>query len=122
MDKESRLFILQGLYLTQLNSKLTQDDQVYSSASRELKGILDNLNLYPSPTIIDVDIRDDAEVLLPVLKRLLPFSELPVLLIGGRAVGSTKEVHELEKSGELQKLITASGSTIDGAKRKKNKK
>jgi len=96
--------------------------KVYSSASRELKGILDNLNLYPSPTIIDVDIRDDAEVLFPVLKRLLPFSELPVLLIGGRAVGSTKEVHELEKSGELQKLITASGSTIDGAKRKKNKK
>jgi len=96
--------------------------KVYSPASREIKGILNNLNLYPSPTIIDVDVREDAAVLFPVLRRLLPFPELPVLLIGGRAVGSIEEVRELEKSGELQKLINASGSTVDGAKRKKQKK
>lgn len=83
---------------------------------------MDNLNLNPAPTIIDVDVRDDVAVLLPALKRLLPFPDLPVLLIGGRAVGSIDEVRELEKSGELQTLITASGSTIDGAKRRKNKK
>jgi len=94
----------------------------YSSASRQIKAILDNLNLNPAPTIIDVDVRDDVAVLLPALKRLLPFPDLPVLLIGGRAVGSIDEVRELEKSGELQTLITASGSTIDGAKRRKNKK
>lgn len=80
------------------------------------------MNLYPSPTIIDVDVRDDVEVLFPVLQRLLPFPELPVLLIGGRAVGSIEEVRELEKSGELQILINASGSSVDGAKRKKLKK
>jgi len=96
--------------------------KVYSPASRELKGILDNLNLNPAPTIIDVDIRDDAVVLLPVLKRLLPFPELPILLIGGKAVGSIEEVRTLEKNGELQTLITASGSIIDGAKKKKPRK
>ena len=83
---------------------------------------MDNLNLNPAPTIIDVDVRDDAAVLFPVLQRLLPFPELPVLLIGGRAVGSIEEVRELEKSGELQKMINASGSTVDGAKRRKLKK
>jgi glutaredoxin-related protein len=96
--------------------------KVYSPASRELKGILDNLNLKPAPTIMDVDVRDDSAVLLPILKRLLPFPELPILLIGGQAVGSIEQVRELEKDGELQKLITASGSIIDGAKRKKHKK
>jgi len=96
--------------------------KVYSPVSRELKAILNNLNLYPTPTIIDVDVRDDAAILVPVLQRLLPFPELPVLLIGGRAVGSIEEVRELEKSGELQKLINASGSTVDGAKRRKLKK
>jgi glutaredoxin-related protein len=80
------------------------------------------LNLYPAPTIIDVDNRDDAEILSSMLKRLLPFPELPVLLIGGRAVGSIEEVRELEKNGELQNLITASGSTIEGGKRKKHNK
>jgi len=84
--------------------------------------MLNNLNLKPPPTIIDVDIRDDAEILVPMLKRLLPFPDLPVLLIGGIAVGSIEEVRELEKDGELQKLITASGSAIGGAKRRKHKK
>lgn len=95
---------------------------VYSPASRELKFILDNMNLKPAPTIIDVDVRDDAAILLPMLKRLLPFPQLPVLLIGGKAVGSIEEVRELDKNGELRQLITASGSTMDGAKRKKHKK
>jgi glutaredoxin-related protein len=90
--------------------------------SRELKGILNDLNLYPSPTIIDVDVRDDVEILIPVLQRLLPFPELPVLLIGGRAVGSIEEVRELEKSGELQILISTAGSTVDGLKRRKPRK
>ena len=84
--------------------------------------MLDTLNLKPAPTIIDVDVRDDATVLSSILKRLLPFPELPVLVVGGVAVGSIEEVRELEKNGELQKLITASGSIIDGTKRKKHKK
>jgi glutaredoxin-related protein len=96
--------------------------KVYSPASRELKGILGGLNLKPAPTIIDVDVRDDAAILVPMLKRLLPFPKLPILLIGGIAVGSIEEVRQLEKNGELQKSITASGSTINGAKRKKHKK
>jgi len=96
--------------------------KVYSPASREIKAILHNMNLKPAPTIIDVDVRDDGAILLPILKRLLPFPELPVLLIGGKAVGSIDQVRELEKNGELQKLITASGSTINGAKRRKHKK
>ncbi|KAF8813883.1 hypothetical protein BYT27DRAFT_7206635 [Phlegmacium glaucopus] len=96
--------------------------KLYSPASRQLKGVLDSLNLKPAPTIIDVDVRDDAAILEPMLKRLLPFPELPILLIGGKAVGSIEEVLELEKNGDLQKLITASGSAINGAKRKKHRK
>ncbi|KAF8160715.1 hypothetical protein B0H34DRAFT_672852 [Crassisporium funariophilum] len=93
----------------------------YSPASRELKSILAGLRLKPAPAIIDVDVRDDAEILIPMLKRLLPFPELPVLLIGGKPVGSIEEVKALEKSGELQILITASGSAINGAKKKKHR-
>jgi len=93
----------------------------YSPVSRELKALLAGMYLRPEPTIIDVDTREDAEVLAPVLKRLTS-TELPVLLIGGKTVGSVEEVLELEKKGELRKLITAAGSQINGAKRKKHRK
>ncbi|KAF8973018.1 hypothetical protein BDZ97DRAFT_1900855 [Flammula alnicola] len=96
--------------------------KLYSSSSREIKSMLAELYLRPAPTIIDVDVRDDAEILMPMLRRLTSFPELPVLLIGGKPVGSLEEVNALHKSGELQKMITEAGSLIDGAKKKKHRK
>lgn len=94
----------------------------YSPASRELKSILSNLYLLPAPTIIDVDLREDADILTPMLKRLTSSPDLPVLLVGGKPIYSVEKVRELEKSGELQKIITAAGSLVNGSKRKKNRK
>ncbi|KAH9485532.1 hypothetical protein JR316_0002442 [Psilocybe cubensis] len=97
--------------------------KVYSPASREIKSILADLYLRPAPTIIDVDIRDDADVLIPMLARLTSYPELPVLLIGGKPVDtSVDNIRALEKSGELQKMITEAGSLINGSKKKKNRK
>ncbi|KAJ3501004.1 hypothetical protein NLJ89_g9535 [Agrocybe chaxingu] len=96
--------------------------KLYSPPSREIKSILAKLNLRPDPTIIDVDVREDAEILTPMLKRLTRASELPVLLIGGKPVLATaEELGEMSKSGELQKLITAAGGVVNGAKRKKHR-
>lgn len=92
--------------------------KLYSPASREIKAMLAKMDLRPTPTIIDVDIRDDAEVLEPIIGRLTSSPELPVLLISGKPVGSIKEVRLLEKSGELRKLVAASGAVIDGSKKK----
>ncbi|KAF8070449.1 hypothetical protein FPV67DRAFT_1561261 [Lyophyllum atratum] len=93
--------------------------KLYSPPSREIKGMLSKMDLRPTPTIIDVDIRDDAAVLEPIIRRLTSSSELPVLLISGKPVGSMEELRLLEKSGELRKLIAASGAVFDGSKKKK---
>ncbi|GLB37405.1 putative expressed protein [Lyophyllum shimeji] len=95
--------------------------KLYSPASREVKAMLAKMDLRPAPTIIDVDIRDDAEVLEPIIKRLSSSSDLPVLLIGGKPVGSMKEIRLLDKSGELRKLVAASGAVVDGSKKKQHK-
>jgi glutaredoxin-related protein len=94
----------------------------YSSVSRDIKKILGDFHLKPAATVIDVDVRDDADILLPMLQRLTGQQELPILIIGGKVVGSADEVRDLEKSGELQKMITEAGSLINGAKRKKHRK
>ena len=69
-----------------------------------------------------MDLREDTDILIPMLKRLTSTPDLPVLLIGGQPIDSMDEVRELEKSGELQKMITAAGSLINGAKKKKHRK
>jgi len=93
----------------------------YSAASREVKAMLDGLNLKPSPTIIDVDIRDDVDVLLPMLRRLTSSDELPILIVSGSPVGSLQDIREKNNDGTLRQMIAQSGAVIDGATRKKKK-
>jgi len=87
--------------------------------SREITSIILNMNLLPSPAIFDVNQREDADVLIPLLHRLTSSTELPLLLIGGKPVGSMADIRELNESGELATMITNAGSVIDGTKKKK---
>jgi hypothetical protein len=89
-----------------------------SPVSRELKSILDALKLKQSPTIFGVDQRADADVLIPLLFRLTDTSELPILLIGGKPVGSMDTIRELRASGQLKALATRAGAVLDDSKKR----
>jgi hypothetical protein len=111
----------------------------YSPVTREIKAILDKLNLRPAPTIFDVDQRDDAAVLVPLLARLVNTTDLPVLLVGGVPLmppasnvrpdpaapvlpPSTLEyIRELHSTGELTALFKSAGASV-GGKRKKGRR
>jgi hypothetical protein len=100
------------------------------------------MNLRPEPTIFDVDLRgsfltphshsiittnyllppDDAPVLAPLLRRLTESPDLPVLLIGGKSIGSLQQIRTLLESGELQQMVTTAGAVINGGKKKKGRK
>ncbi|KAJ7162117.1 hypothetical protein C8R46DRAFT_1103560, partial [Mycena filopes] len=94
--------------------------KLYSPATRELKAILSDMNLRPPPFIMDVDVRDDVEVLAPMLARLTESPELPVLLIGGQPVGTLAQIRAMVASGELKRLVNAAGAVIGGGKRRKH--
>lgn len=93
----------------------------WSIVSRELKSMLGGMNLSPPPTIFDVDLRDDAQVLGPLITRLTT-TELPVLLIGGKPVGSISDIRALKESGELQTMIAAAGAVVDGEEKRKRRR
>ncbi|KAH7927544.1 hypothetical protein BV22DRAFT_1111070 [Leucogyrophana mollusca] len=96
--------------------------KLHSANSREIRFMLANMNLRPAPEVFEVDQRQDAEVLTPLLHRLTSSTELPILLVGGKPVGSMEDMRQLHESGELQKMITDAGAVIDGAKKKKGRK
>jgi glutaredoxin-related protein len=95
--------------------------KLYSPISREIKATLLSMNLHPAPTIMDVDIRDDAEVLKPMLLRLTASSDLPILLVGGQPIGSITVIRDMIESGELQRRIYEAGA-VSVEKKKKHKK
>ncbi|KAJ2917767.1 hypothetical protein MD484_g2673, partial [Candolleomyces efflorescens] len=109
------------VFLYSKNMKLTMK-QLYSPSSRELKTVLASLYLSPAPVIVDVDMRDDAEVLKPILARLTSGSDLPILLVGGKVVGTVEEIKEMHKDGRLARAVSEAGAVVNGAKKKKGKK
>jgi glutaredoxin-related protein len=72
--------------------------------------------------IIDIDIRDDAEVLEPLISRLTASTHLPVLLVGGKSIGSVESIRTLSQTGELREIIIASGATIGRSRRGKHRR
>jgi len=96
--------------------------KLHSPVSRELKQMLTDMNLLPSPVFIEVDQRSDEAVLTPLIHRLTSTVDLPVLLVGGETVGSVAEIRYLHAKGELQRIISRSGAQIDGGKKKKGRK
>lgn len=90
-----------------------------SPVSRELKSILDAMHLNPSPTIFGVDQRADATVLIPLLFRLTDSSELPILLIGGKPVGSMDAIRELNNNERLKALVVHAGAVLDGPRKRR---
>lgn len=93
--------------------------KLHHANSREVRRIVSNLDLRPPPVVIEVDQREDADVLIPLLHRLTSSTDLPLMLIGGKPVGSMDIIRDLNESGKLHNLITNAGAVIDGAKKKK---
>lgn len=105
-----------------LTSRDPLPPQVYSPESREIKGILDAMNLAPAPTVFEVDRRTDAAVVEPLVARLTSVRELPILLIGGEPIGSIEEIRILSRDGALRKLVEAAGAKVDGKRKKGGRK
>lgn len=93
--------------------------KLHHANSREIRHMVSDMDLHPPPAIFEVDQREDADVLIPLLHRLTSSTELPLMLIGGKPIGSMAAIRELNESGELQILIRNAGAVFDGAKKKK---
>lgn len=93
--------------------------KAHNAHSREIRRIIAVMDLQPPPMTFEVDQREDSEVLIPLLHRLTSSTDLPLMLIGGKSVGSIAAIRELNESGELHMLITNAGAVLDGRKKKK---
>lgn len=95
-----------------------------SAVTRELRTLVDSLNLRPTPIVIDINDRVDVDILEPVLHRLTGSSSFPILLVHGVLidVSTVSRIEELGESGTLKSLVNEAGAIINGGKRKKGKR
>jgi hypothetical protein len=77
---------------------------------REIKKMLAEYKIIPSPLIIDLDQRRDHMIFIPLVSRLLNTTELPQLLLKGKPLGSYHDVLDMRDKGTFPKILEASGA------------
>ncbi|KDN49713.1 hypothetical protein RSAG8_01778, partial [Rhizoctonia solani AG-8 WAC10335] len=92
--------------------------KVHSPQGRDLKKIFASYKLKPAPVIFEIDQREDVAVLEPVLYRLTGEASLPIVLLGGRSIGSPADIAKLHESGDLERAMKSAGVTIVPPKKK----
>ncbi|KAF9478785.1 thioredoxin-like protein [Pholiota conissans] len=84
--------------------------KTYCPHSRRAKELLKAYELHPPPKIIEVDLRDDGNMIKHLLTRLTRHSTFPNILVGGKSIGGSDNLHALHADKSLKRLLGEAGA------------
>ncbi|PPQ93182.1 hypothetical protein CVT25_007939 [Psilocybe cyanescens] len=79
--------------------------------SQRAKDLIATYNLQPPPHIVEVDLRDDGNVIKTLLTRLTGQSTFPNILLQGTSIGGSDRLQELHDQKVLKKIFQEAGAT-----------
>ncbi|KAJ3813165.1 glutaredoxin, partial [Lentinula lateritia] len=88
--------------------------KTYCPYSRKAKQLLQTYELSPPPKIIEVDLREDAAQLKTVLTRLTRRSTFPNILLRGKSIGGSDDLHALHNANALRDMFQEAGLDVNG--------
>lgn len=100
----------------QTNSPLVVFSKSYCPFSKRAKNLLQTYGLDPPPKIIEVDLREDGDLLKVILTRLTKHSTFPNIVLRGRSLGGADDLHALHDGGKLRELFEDNGLSVQGSR------
>lgn len=85
--------------------------KTYCPYSKRAKGLLNTYNIQPPPYIVEVDIRDDSNVLKALLTRLTHHTTFPNIVVRGKSIGGNDQLQALHENNSLLKILQDAGAT-----------
>jgi len=86
--------------------------KTYCPYSRRAKNLLATYALNPPPRIIEVDLRDDNELIKALLQRLTHRATFPNIIVNSISIGGSDELHALHSSGQLRGILEKAGVSV----------
>ncbi|KAF9050095.1 thioredoxin-like protein [Panaeolus papilionaceus] len=83
--------------------------KTYCPYSKRAKELLEAYDTKPAPKIVEVDIRDDGNVIKHLLTRLTNHTTFPNILLRGKSIGGSDDLLELHNTNALTKLLEDNG-------------
>ncbi|KAJ6498783.1 thioredoxin-like protein [Mycena sanguinolenta] len=86
----------------------------YCPYSKRAKALIATYELSPAPKIIEVDLRDDATQVQSVLTRLTHHATFPNIVVRGKTIGGSDNLHGLHTDKSLRRILESAGMTVRG--------
>jgi len=86
--------------------------KTYCPFSQKAKRLLARYDIYPTPRIVEVDIRSDKDLIKSLLGKFTSHSTFPNIVIRGKSFGGSDELQSLHDSGGLRKLLEKEGLSV----------
>jgi len=100
----------------QNNSPLVVFSKSYCPYSKRAKNLVQTYALDPSPKIVEVDLREDGDLLKVILTRLTNHSTFPNIILRGHSLGGADELQALHDAGKLEELFEDNGLSAHGSR------
>ncbi|KAF9462433.1 glutaredoxin [Collybia nuda] len=78
--------------------------------SRRAKKLLEAYDIQPAPKIIEVDLREDSNIIKSILTRLTHHSTFPNIIIRGKSIGGSDDLQALHVQRDLIKVLVEAGA------------
>lgn len=86
--------------------------KTYCPYSKRAKELLASYDLFPPPKVIEVDLRDDGDLIKVILTRLTSRSTFPNAILKGNSIGGSDDLQSLHRSGQLRALLEKAGMKV----------
>jgi len=94
-----------------VNYPIVVFSKTYCPYSSNAKRLLAAYDIQPPPKIIEVDIRDDGNMIKHILTRLTHHSTFPNIIIRGKSIGGSDDLNKLHTNKTLVEMIEQAGAT-----------
>ncbi|KAI0315228.1 thioredoxin-like protein [Amylostereum chailletii] len=88
--------------------------KTYCPYSKRAKDLLATYDLYPPPKIVEVDLRDDGDLIKAILARLTSHTTFPNIILKGESIGGSDTLLDLHTSRKLRRMFEKAGMQVRG--------
>jgi glutaredoxin len=88
--------------------------KTYCSYSKKAKALLETYDLIPPPKIVEVDLREDGDLVKLILGRLTTRSTFPNVFLHGKSLGGSDDIQTLHNTGKLKPIFEEGGVRVLG--------
>lgn len=80
--------------------------------SQKAKRLLASYNIHPAPRIVEVDTRNDGQLIKSLLGRYTKRNTFPNILLRGKSIGGSDDIQKLHEEDKLREILESAGLSI----------